>query len=175
MVEHAAPPGPGSELLVPGSNFLPVVLAETSVQINLVKLEPAGVLPEVATNPEEKDDGNGKHGLEEVLSSTGTALPGRSDGSEGLGSENDEAEEETHPRAPNSTGSLEGNVVQGATLKLPGGSEANVGLKCVRERKRQRRRLEHTKQMEPQVKRAARPERARSQSKTTPPEEARTM
>lgn len=59
-MESTAPSGPGSLLGTVGVDGIPVVLTETSVEIDLVNSEPSGSLPDVANQPEEEDDRDGK-------------------------------------------------------------------------------------------------------------------
>lgn len=127
-VEVLAPLGPGVDLGAVGVNLVPVVLTETGVKVDLVNAQPTLTLPEVTAGPEEKDDGKGEAGLEEVLGGTGTRLARGSDGNEDLGSKNDTAHGETSPGTTNTEGGLEGDAVHGAALGVPGLTEANVGL-----------------------------------------------
>lgn len=153
------------------------MLTETSVEINLVNGEPLGTLPDIADDPEDQDDRDGKTGHEEILSVTVTGLGRRADGDVELATENDEAEGKTQPRAINTSSSLEGNLVEGTALTLPSRAETDVALRAEISfcGETMINAITLTAQMEPQVKRAARAETARSQSKTRPPEEASTM
>lgn len=128
LVQCTAPGGPGSNLSAVRVDSIPVVLTETSVEINLVNSEPAGSLPGVSDSPEDKDDGNSKALLEEVLGITNTALARRADGSENLGSQNNSTEEDTHPGAVDTTTGFEGDQVERAALVSPGFAEADVAL-----------------------------------------------
>lgn len=153
------------------------MLTETSVEIDLVNGEPLRSLPDIADDPEDKDDRDGKASHEKILGVTVTLLEGRADGDVELAAENDEAEGKTQPRTVDTASSMEGDLVEGTALTLPSRAETNVTLSakvnfCY---KQTIDAIKLTAQMEPQVKRAARAETARSQSKTRPPEEARTM
>ena len=59
-----------------GVDDLPVELAATSVDINLVGAEPPLALPEVSADPEEGDDEEGKVAVEEVVSGTDLGAKG---------------------------------------------------------------------------------------------------
>lgn len=126
--EGAAPSRHGGDAGTVGVDLLPVVLTETSIEIDLVNGEPTSALPEVTAGPEDEDDGNGKAGHEEVLSSAGAGLAVGHDGNEDLGNQDDSAESETHVRAVDTTSSVEGDLVERATLPLPGSAETNVAL-----------------------------------------------
>lgn len=102
--------------------------SETSVQIDLVNAQPASALPEPATSPEGKDNGDSKALLEEVLGITNSSLPGRSDGNENLSCKKNGAEEETHHATVDTTSSLEWDIVQRSTLVRPSLTESNVTL-----------------------------------------------
>ena len=175
LVEELAPSRPASNLGTVGVNLIPVVLTETSVKIDHVNGEPLGSLPDVTNNPEDKNDGNGKAGHEEVVSITVSVLERRADGDVELAAENDEAESKADPRSNDTTSCAEGDLVQATALSLPGGAEADVTLGMLVFVEATSHGCELTAQMEPQVKRAARAETARSQSKIRPPEEARTI
>lgn len=176
-MESPAPNRPRSNLGAVSIDLIPVMLTETSVEINLVNGEPLRALPDIADNPEDKHDRDGKTSHEEVLSVTVTLLEGRADGDVELAAENDEAEGKTQPRAVDTASSVEGNLVEGTALTLPSRAETDVALRASVSfyYKQTIDAIKLTAQMEPQVKRAARAETARSQSKTRPPEEARTM
>lgn len=96
-MEESAPSGPRSNLGTVSVDLIPVVLTETSVEINLINGEPLRLLPEVADDPEEEHDRNGKAGLEEVLGVTVTCLAWGADGDKDLHRENSEAKGETQP------------------------------------------------------------------------------
>jgi hypothetical protein len=104
------------------------MLTETGVEVNLVDGEPAGSLPDESSNPEGKDDGNGKAGLEKVLGSTSASLSRGCDGNKDLGSKNDEAEKEAQIRSVDSTASPEGDLIKRTALASPSSTEANVSL-----------------------------------------------
>lgn len=88
------------------------MLTETGVEVNLIEGEPAGSLPDESSNPEDKDNWEGKAGLEKVLGSTSASLSRGCDGNKDLGSKNDKAEEESQPRSIDSTASMEGNLIK---------------------------------------------------------------
>ena len=48
-------------------NLVPVKLAAASIDINVIRPQPTGALPDEATDPEDNDDGKGKVRLEEAL------------------------------------------------------------------------------------------------------------
>lgn len=127
-MQEAAPGRPRGNLGTVGVDAIPVMLTETSVEVNLVDGEPAGSLPDESSDPEDKDDGKGKAGLEKVLGSTSSRLSRGCDGNKDLGSKNDEAEEEAQVRSVDSTTSLEGDLVKRAALASPSSTEANVSL-----------------------------------------------
>lgn len=104
------------------------MLTETSVKVDLVKGKPASSLPDESSKPEDKDDGDGKAGLEEILGSAQALLSGGCDGDKDLGSKNDETKEEAHVRSVDSTASLEGDLINGAALASPSHTEADVSL-----------------------------------------------
>jgi hypothetical protein len=64
------------------------MLTETSVEVYLVNSKPLRTLPDIADDPEDKDDRDGKAGLEEVLRSTITFHEGRADGDVELATKN---------------------------------------------------------------------------------------
>lgn len=174
LVEELAPSRPASNLGTVGVNLIPVVLTETSVKINHINGKPLGSLPEVTNDPEDENDGNGKAGHEEVVGITVSLLFRRADGDVELAAENDEAESKADPRSDDTASSAEGDLVKATALSLPGRAETDVALSMLVFVEVMSDRCELTAQMEPQVKRAARAETARSQSKTRPPEEPRT-
>jgi len=132
-VEDTAPGGIGGNLGAIGVDLVPVVLPETSVEVDLVNAQPTVTLPEVAGDPEEQDDGDSKKLLDNVLGvlRRSAGVPGgvgsRVDG----GDQNQGAESKTNVGANDTTSGLEGDAVQGATLASPGSAEANVGLEIV--------------------------------------------
>jgi hypothetical protein len=81
--QNAPPHGPGSDHFAMRVDLVPVELTATGVDINLVSAEPTSTLPDEATDPEEDDDGDSKHELEEALSSV-ESTSGGSDGNEEL-------------------------------------------------------------------------------------------
>jgi hypothetical protein len=176
LVEGSSPSRPSGNLGTVSIDLLPVMLTETSVKVNLVNGKPLGSLPEVTDDPEDKDDGNSKASHEEVLGVTVSLLEGGADGDVELAAENDKAEGKTQPRTVDTTSSMERDLVESAALTLPSRAETDVALTLrVSVDVYKINVIKLTAQMEPQVKRAARAETARSQSKTRPPEEARTM
>lgn len=62
---------------------VPVQLAAASVDIDLVRAQPAGALPQEAADPEGNDDGEGKVRLEEALDIVESTTDG-ADGDEKL-------------------------------------------------------------------------------------------
>jgi hypothetical protein len=146
------------------------MLTETSVKIDLVNGKPLRSLPEVTNDPEDENDRNGKTSHEEVLGVTVSLLERRADSDVELAAENGEAEAESDPGSDDTTGGAEGNLLESAALTLPGRAETNVSLSMLVFVKTMSGRCELTAQMEPQVKRAARAETARSQSKIRPPQ-----
>lgn len=66
------------------ADLIPVQVTTTSINIDLLKLQPTSALPEISSCPESKDDGKCKIRLEEALDIVETVLPWRSNGSEEL-------------------------------------------------------------------------------------------
>ena len=106
----------------------PVEFAAATVDVDLAELEEAGLgagvgllLPEVSADVEEYDDEGGEVGVEEVVRGH------RSDGDVELGDEHEDDEDESDPRAVHTKDSLEGELVSGVAVILPGGAEADVG------------------------------------------------
>ena len=130
LVEHSTPSRPASNLGAVSIDLIPVMLTETSVKIDLVNGEPLRSLPEVTDDPEDENDRDGKAGHEEVLGVTVTVLEGRADGDVELGSENDEAEEETQQGSGDTTGGAEGDLLESTALTLPGRAETDMSLRC---------------------------------------------
>ncbi len=152
---------------------LPIMLAHASVEIDLVKLQEALSLPQISDSPEQQYHREGEVSLEEVLCGAKLAGEGRSDGYEELSGQRNEDECQSDIGTCHTKDVLEGNVVERSALSMPCLSEADVSLgrvRCVIRLKLEVR----TRQMEPHVKRAARPDNARSQSKTILPLEAMT-
>lgn len=176
-MEEPAPSGPLSNLGAVGIDHVPVVLTKTSIKIDLVDCEPLGSLPDVANDPEQNNDGDSKARHEKVSGIAIAFLACRADGDEELAAKNGEAKGKTEPRTPYTSSGPERDLLKGTALTLPCGAETDVGLGVwvskIDQVKVGGSRL--TKQMEPQVKRAARAETARSQLKTRLPEDARTM
>ena len=127
-MEGSSPSRPGSNLGAVSVDLIPVMLTETSVKIDLVNSKPLRSLPDVTDNPEDKNDGNGTTGHEEVLGITVAVLAGRTDGDVELAAENDEAKGETQPGSGDTTGGAEGDLVERTALTLPSRAETDVRL-----------------------------------------------
>ena len=69
-VEDTLPHRHRGEFGLPAVDALPVVLTATAIDIDLVCAEPTFLLPEVATDPEDKDDREGEVGIEEIVRGT---------------------------------------------------------------------------------------------------------
>lgn len=104
------------------------MLSETGIEVDLVEGEPAGTLPDVAANPKDKNDGQGKALHEEVGGISVAVGVVRANGDKELGCQDHNAETKSHPGASDTTNSLEGDIVERAALVGPGASEADVGL-----------------------------------------------
>lgn len=151
------------------------MLTAASIQIDLGEFQEALTLPEIAASPEEQHHRKREVRLEEVLGGTQVVGEWWSNSDEELGSQSDEDEDDSKPGTPNSADGLEGNFIESATLSGPCLSEANVCLARWLERLWNRSSCSVlTMQIDPHVKRAARPDSARSQSKTVLPFEAKT-
>lgn len=79
-VQGSTPLGHGSNPRAFGHDTIPVNFTTAAVDIDLGKLQPASLFPEVAADPEENDDKKGKIRLEEALGIV-EASPERPDGS----------------------------------------------------------------------------------------------
>jgi len=110
---------------------LPVNLATTRIQVNLVNGEEGRPLPDIANDPESNDNRESQARLEETLSIVELATIGttanRPDGHVHLGDKDEDRKNETNVRAGNTSRRLEGDLVERAALALPGHAETNVG------------------------------------------------
>ena len=76
-MDEPPPCRPLGQLLPVGIDGIPVELAAVGIDIDLVKTEPASLLPEEATNPKHEHHGNGETLEEETFGACGT--PSRRD------------------------------------------------------------------------------------------------
>lgn len=87
-VHNALPRRHGRELGTVSVDLIPRQLTASRVDVNLLRLEPTLALPQVADDPEQDDDGEGKHGAEEALGVAEggllAGLGGRGDGGKDL-------------------------------------------------------------------------------------------
>lgn len=134
-MENPTPFRQGGNLGPVRVDLVPVVLSETSVEINLVSAKPASALPKVAAGPEDENNRQGEDLLEEIIGSFARgrwifALGRRThvDSNVDLGGENNKAEKEAEVRAIDATSSLEGDAVHGTALPDPSSAETNVSL-----------------------------------------------
>ena len=153
-------------------DLFPVDRAAARVEVNLGELLHTVTLPQVSTRPEEQDNRQSKVGLEKSLCIVHTTS-GRCDGREELRNQRNADKCKTNPRASHTEDVLEWNFIESAAVCFPSGPEANVCLFEVSVILA----ADHealTTQIEPQVNKAARPDKARSQLKTILPVDART-
>ena len=66
-MQGALPHWPAGNLRTVRVDNIPIELTTASVNVHLVRAQPAASLPEVANDPEEEDDGEGEVDLEEAL------------------------------------------------------------------------------------------------------------
>lgn len=71
------PRGPGLHLLALTVDEIPVQLTTAGIDIHLSGPEPSGALPEVSSNPEDRDNKESEVRLEEVLGGTKVLADGR--------------------------------------------------------------------------------------------------
>lgn len=126
LVDKASPGGHGGDAGALGVDVVPVELTAARVDIHLGSSEPTGALPEETDDPEEDDDEEGEVSVEELLDGLGGGVLGNDGGVE-LSDENDDNDNETKPRAVDTTSSLERNLVKGVAVVSPGLAETNVG------------------------------------------------
>lgn len=94
-VQHTLPGGRRSKLTTVSVDAVPVMLTETSVEVNLAKLQPTLSLPDVAKDVKDNDNGEGQVGLEEGLGITDGAVE-VGDGSVELSNQNDDVESQAN-------------------------------------------------------------------------------
>ena len=104
------------------------MLTTAGIEVDVGDADESLSLPDVADDPEEEDDREGEVGLEEALGIVQVACEWRSNGHEELRSQCDENEEETDPGSGDTEDGVERDVVEGAALVLPCGSESDVSL-----------------------------------------------
>jgi hypothetical protein len=104
----------------------PVDHAATSVDIDLVEPEESRTLPDVATDPEENNNREGKAADEETLNSARPRLTRGVDARVDLGNEDQNRHDQTNPRTSNTERSLERDLIKSVALTLPGHTETNV-------------------------------------------------
>lgn len=87
-MHNALPRRHGRELGTVSIDLIPRQLTASRVDVDLLRLEPTLALPQVADDPEQDDDGEGKHGAEEALGVAEggllAGLGGRGDGGKDL-------------------------------------------------------------------------------------------
>jgi hypothetical protein len=153
------------------------MLTKTGIKIDLVECEPLGSLPDVTNDPEHNNNGDSEASHEKVSGIAIAFLACGADGGKKLATKNGEAKGKTEPRAPDTSSSPERDLLKTTTLTLPCPAETDMGLgiwvSMIVQFKVGGSSL--TKQIEPQVNRAARAETARSQLNTRLPEDASTM
>ena len=107
-------------------DILPIDFTTASVKIDLVDSEETTTLPDVANDPEDEDDRDSEHLVEEALD-IGEAAAGRADGSEELSGEDKNAEAETDVSTSDAEDSSVRKFIEGVALGSPGLAEADVG------------------------------------------------
>ena len=111
-------------------HILPIHLTTSGINVDFGQLEKALALPDVARDPEDQDDRDGQHDTEPALGIVESTTDW-GDGNEELGGEDDDAEEEAEPGAPDTEDGLMGDLVDGVAMGFPCGAEADMRLSHV--------------------------------------------
>lgn len=163
------------------SMFLNILLgvpaSSTSVKVNGADCLESLSLPEVSAEPEEQDDWEGEVCLKETFGGVNTSSEGP-DGNVELGNQDEDNHANTDPRTNNTESSLEGDFINRVTLVGPcltetdmssaDGTPSEEGSQSIG-----RARVSKLSIYKCDSRGAAYPDKARSQSKITGPEEAK--
>lgn len=108
-------------------DILPVNLPSSRVDIDLVDFEKPFTLPNVTRNPEDHDNRDSEHDVEESLCIGIPSTNGADRGIE-LGGEDEHDKSETQPSAPYTEDSLMWDLINSVALRFPCLTETNMGL-----------------------------------------------